>query len=275
MRIKDIVKRTLRWIFKGIPNINVTVDVGMIDRDYCLKNKIVIITGGGRGIGFSIAKRCISEGAKVIIAGRDEETLKEASQQLGGCLFEILDVSKTDNIKEFTEKIFQKFVHIDYLVNNAGVSFHENTILSVSEEGFDKQFDTNLKGAYFMAKEFIFYNKNNCGILFVSSERGMQCDDVPYGLSKAALNSLTKGLSRRFYKDGIRVNAVAPGITTSDMTGRKADENMYCEGIASKRFFLPEEIAEVAVFLLSDASKCISGEVINCDAGNYISSYYE
>lgn len=274
MKIKDFSKRAIYWIIHGVPNINVSVNVGMVDRGGCLKNKIVIITGGGRGIGFTIASKCVSEGAKVIITGRNMENLKQASQKLGGCLFEVFDVSQMEDIKTFTEKMFQKFGHIDYLVNNAGISLHENNILEVSEKEFDVQFDTNLKGAYFLTKEFITYNKNDCGILFVSSERGMQCDDVPYGLTKVALNSLVKGLSRRFYKNGIRVNAIAPGITTSDMTGRKANENMYCEGIASKRFFVPEEVAEVAVFLLSDASKCISGEVINCDAGNYISSYY-
>lgn len=274
MSVKQMIKRTIKWIVKGTPVVNVDVNVGMINWGGVLEGKTVIITGGGRGLGFAIAKKCVEQGATVIIAGRNESTLKEASQKLQGCLYEVLDISSMSSVNQFLDRIFNKYNHIDYLVNNAGISLHEKNILDVSEGAWDNQFNTNLKGAYFLTQAFIANNKTDCGILFVSSERGMQCDDVPYGLTKAALNSLTKGLSRRWYDKGIRVNAIAPGITTSDMTGKKADENLYCASIASKRYFIPEEVAEVAVFLLSDASKCISGEIIHCDAGNYISSYY-
>ena len=86
---------------------------------------------------------------------------------------------------------------------------------------------------------------------------------------------MTEGLSRRVYKEGIRVNAVAPGVTASDMTNINANENMYCNYNSSNRYFMPEEVAEVVCFLISDISKCISGEVINCDAGNHLNPWFK
>ena len=96
-------------------------------------------------------------------------------------------------------------------------------------------------------------------------------------MTKAALNSLTKALSRRVYQDGIRVNAIAPGVTVSDMTKEYADasDGNMARDCASGRIFLPEEVAELACFLLSDASKCISGEIIHCNAGNHLKAFWD
>lgn len=150
-------------------------------------------------------------------------------------------------------------------------------LLYLLKENYDKQFDINLKGSYFIAKKYIeLYKKNKQikgNIIFVSSERGSMCDDIPYGLTKVALNSLTEGLSRRFYKSGIRVNAIAPGVTCSNLTKIKRTDDLYTDK-ASGRVLFPEEIAEITNFILSDYSNCISGEIINCDAGNHIASYY-
>lgn len=275
MNLKEALKRAGKYILWGIPVTHVDVTVARVDRGNCLEGKRILITGGGRGLGFSIAERCAAEGAEVIIAGRRKETLETASDSLGGriqtCVLDVADIE--DTVKKLVS-LFSEIGRIDCLVNNAGISYHEKDILDVSVDGFEEQFRTNLEGSYFLAKEFIRLNKTDCNIIFMSSERGMECDDIPYGLTKAALNSLTRGLARRFYQKRIRVNAIAPGVTASEMTGRKADENLYTDGLSSGRFFIPEEIAEIAVFLLSDASKCISGEIINCDAGNHLSSYY-
>ena len=100
------------------------------------------------------------------------------------------------------------------------------------------------------------------------------CDDLPYGLTKIAINSLTQGLSRRFYQDGIRVNAVAPGVTCSNLNNINKNGDLYANK-SSGRVFVPEEIAEVVNYILSDFSKCISGEIINCDAANHVNSYFE
>lgn len=271
------IKRVLRWIIKGIPNVTVDVNISSVNNANLLKGKNVLVTGSSTGIGFEIAKKCIQNGAKVLINGRNKEKIQKALEGLGNraeaLLFDISNVYSSD---EFIAQAKEKLNgDIDILVCNAGISFHEKDIMHVTIDGFNQQLDTNLKGAYFLAKSFIEKRKpeKEYCILFVSSERGFQCDDIPYGLTKASINSLVKGLSRRFYTSGIRVNGIAPGITVSEMTQINRG-NLFEERLASKRYFLPEEVAEVANFLISDASKCISGEVIACDAGEYISSYF-
>lgn len=277
MELKKYVKRVGCFILRGVPNVNVTVNISQIVNGNVLAGKTVLITGGGRGLGLAMAKRCIQEGAKVLIVGRNESNLQKASSELGkNCSYLVFDVSNIQEIENFMDDAIRLMGHIGCLISNAGISLHEANILDVSIDNFERQLNTNLKGSYFLAKAFIERQSEDTSgnIIFISSERGNQCDDVPYGLTKAAINSLTRGLSRRFYRKNIRVNAIAPGVTASDMTGRKVDGNVFAEDQAAGRYFLPEEVAEVTVFLLSDASKCISGEVIACDAGQYISSYY-
>ncbi len=283
MGIKRGVRKLAKLILESSPEKNVTVNVSQINYGKILENRNIVITGGGKGIGFAIAKKCISEGANVVITGRTEKTLKEATEKLGdSCKYVVFDISKVEEMKKFLSMCEDKFAgKIDSLISNAGISLHENIYKNVTIEGFDKQFNTNLRASYFLAKEYLEYlEKNRCengNLIFISSETGNQCYDIPYGLTKAALNSLTRALSRRVYKNNIRVNAIAPGVTVSDMVKDYVDidsENMYRK-CASDRVFLPEEVAEVACFLLSDASKCISGEIIHCNAGNHLSVFWE
>ena len=277
MGIKKYLKRVGRYIIRGVPNVNVEVKITPIIKGNVLRDKTVLITGGNKGIGYSIAKRCIEEGANVVITGRNQNDLEKVTNELGEkCKYVAFDISKVDEVDDFYKNVIKCFGDINCLINNAGVSLHEKNMLDVSVENFEKQMNINLKGSYFITKKIIENKKQNedLNIIFISSERGFQCDDVPYGLTKSAINSLTRGLSRRFYTSNIRVNGIAPGVTASDMTGRSKEGNKFAENQVAQRYFLPEEIAEVAVFLLSDASKCISGEIIACDAGQYISSYY-
>lgn len=283
MGIKRGIRKLAKLILESSPEKNVTVNVSQINYGKILENRNIVITGGGKGIGFAIAKKYISEGANVVITGRTEKTLKEATEKLGdSCKYVVFDISKVEEMKKFLSMCEDKFTgKIDSLISNAGISLHENIYKNVTIEGFDKQFNTNFRASYFLAKEYIEYlERNKCengNLIFISSETGNQCYDIPYGLTKAALNSLTRALSRRVYKNNIRVNAIAPGVTVSDMVKDYVDidsENMYRK-CASDRVFLPEEVAEVACFLLSDASKCISGEIIHCNAGNHLSVFWE
>ena len=93
-------------------------------------------------------------------------------------------------------------------------------------------------------------------------------------MTKAAINSLTQGLANRVVESGIRVNAIAPGVTVSDMTGFSSDGSLYCDYNITERVYLPEEVAEVACFLLSDASKCLSGQILVCNEGNSINAHW-
>ncbi len=271
----DIIKRIVRYIFKGIPIKQVYANIIQIQYGKILKNRNIVVTGGGHGIGKCIAAKCIDEGAKVMITGRNEAYLKETCEELGqNCQYIVFDLEKSSEIDEFWKLIYQKMNKVDSLICNAGISLHEGNILNVSREQFDRQMTVNLESVYFLIQTFMKRKqKDDINIICISSERGIQCDDLPYGLSKAAVNSLIGGITKRFYQDGVRINGIAPGITASDLTKKTVNDDLVLERVTPGRYILGEEIAEVACFLLSEASKCISGEVIACDAGEYLCSY--
>lgn len=278
MALKDYLRRGAEYILKGVPIKNITASISLLAPNNQLYGKKIIITGGGRGLGYSMAKKFIAEGAQVIISGRNETTLQQAASQLN-CKYLTLDINDIDNFNTFIEKADKIFNGINCLVNNAGISLHEGNIRNVTETQFDNQIKTNLKGGYFLSQSFIKYieSKNiaNSNILFISSERGIYVDDLPYGMTKAAINSFIQGLAYRVISSGIRVNAIAPGITASDMTGYKADENLYCNCNTNKRIYLPEEVAEIASFLLSDISKCLVGQILVCNEGKSINAAWK
>lgn len=270
MSLTSYFKRGVQYVLHGIPNITVKASVSYLSPDHRLSGKKIVITGGGRGLGRAMAERFVAEGAKVLISGRTEATLKETADHIG-CQYLVFDVCDVFKAKEFLEKADEMLGGLDTLVNNAGISLHEWYIENVSVEQFDRQVATNLRGSYFLTQKFIeLYRRNqqkSGNILFISSERGIQTDDIPYGLTKAAINSFVQGAAPQFIKEGIRINAVAPGITTSDMTGYKKNGNLYCAANPNNRVYLPEEVAEVALFLISDASSCVSGQIIACNEG--------
>lgn len=280
MGYKKVLKKIARFILSSQPETFTSVEVAQINYGETLKGKKVIITGGGSGLGLAMAKKFVHEGATVMISGRRKEVLERAAKELGASYLQF-DVSDVSEAGAFLRQAKAQMGGLDCLVCNAGISLHEGNIANVTPEDFDKQFNTNFRGSYFLAKEFLELKSSSENVegnlLFITSETGDQCYDIPYGLTKAALNSLVGALSRRVYRAGIRVNAVAPGVTLTDMTKDYAqfnNGNMYRE-CASGRTFLPEEVAEVACFLLSDASKCISGEVIHCNAGNHLKAFWD
>lgn len=283
MGVKKLIRRIAKFIVFEQPKERVIVQVAQINYGGILKGRNIVITGGGSGIGLAMAKKFASEGANVIISGRNEEKLKKAVEEIGAnAQYAQFDVTEVTNDKTFLEKCKSMFNGaVDCLVSNAGLSLHENVFTNVTVEGFDKQFNTNMRGNYFLCKAFLEMKlsekADNASLLVTTSETGDQAYDIPYGMTKAALNSMVRALSRRVYKSGIRVNAIAPGVTLSEMTSSYAsaeDGNLYRD-CASGRTFLPEEVAEVACFLLSDASKCISGEIIHTNAGNHLNPFWK
>lgn len=253
----------------------IKADIKFLAPSKMLEHKRIIITGGSRGLGYAMAKKFVAEGAEVLITGHNIERLKQASEEIG-CKYVLFDSTDFDKMDSFIDEARNALGQIDVLINNAGISLHEGNIRNVTKESYDVQFDTNLKSAYFLSQKFLeIYEGNhqrNGSILFVSSERGKYVDDIPYGLIKASINSLTQGLSFLLRKSDIRINAIAPGITATDMTGT-TPENLFSGKYATGRYYLPEEVAEVACFLVSDVSKCVSGQIIGCDNGYNVNSY--
>lgn len=236
MKIKKLIRRIAKFIVFEQPNERVTVQVAQINYGSILKGRNIVITGGGSGIGLAMAKKFASEGANVIISGRNKEKLKKAVEKIGAnAQYAQFDVTDINNDRTFLEKCKTMFNGaIDCLVSNAGLSLHENVFTNVTIDGFDKQFNTNMRGNYFLCKAFLEMKLSekaeNASLLVTTSETGDQAYDIPYGMTKAALNSMVKALSRRVYKSGIRVNAIAPGVTLSEMTSSYAsaeDGNLY------------------------------------------------
>lgn len=283
MGYKRVIRKVAKFVLASQPETFTKVEIAQINYGGILKNKKIVITSGGSGLGYAMARKFVYEGAEVLITGRRKEMLDKAVMKLGdNCHSIVYDVCDVGHAPDFVKNAMQVLGgNIDCFVSNAGVSFHENHFSYVTVEGFDTQFNTNFRGGYFLGKAFLeakLKSENKEGqLLFITSETGDQCYDIPYGMTKAALNSLVGAFSRRVYRDGIRVNAIAPGVTLTDMTkdyAEAADGNLY-RSCASGRTFLPEEIAEVACFILSDASKCISGEVIHCNAGNHLKTFWD
>ena len=276
MKIKSKLKHMASFLLHGETK-PLYANISYLSPNKTLQGKKVVITGGGRGLGFAMAKKFKAEGAEVLIAGRSLKVLEESAQIIG-CDYLQLDVSNPSEFDAFMEKAIDRLNGVNVLVNNAGISLHENTFFDVTPETFDKQVDTNFKGAFFLTQSFIRHirktNAKAC-VLFVSSETGDTMDFRPYGFTKAAINSMVQGLAYLFAKEGIRVNAVAPGVTASDMTGLSTEGNIRYAGNISGRVYMPEEVAETAAFLISDAAGCVSGQIITCNNAKTINARWK
>ncbi len=277
MSIVTYIHRGLRYIVKGTPIINIKANIGTLSVSEILKGRKIIITGGSKGIGYALAKRLLMDGAEVLICGRSVNALQDVAQNLG-CKYLPLDLADIDSFDNFLCEADELLGGFDTLINNAGISLHENCFSSVTPNGFRQQFSTNLMGPYFLTQKFIEIVKNNnreAVILMVSSETGDTCDFRPYGLTKVALNSFTRGIAHLYKKMGIRVNAISPGVTASEMTGFSETGNLSANDYGAGRIYLPEEVASVASFLISDLAKCISGQIICCNNANTINARWK
>jgi 3-oxoacyl-[acyl-carrier protein] reductase len=249
----------------------VYAQVAQISSGAILKGKRILITGGTSGIGFAIAKKFVSEGANIVITGRDKDRLDKALSMLephGNAL--LWDVSNSSIAKDKIEEVQIMLGGIDVIVNNAGV-YTSGTFQRMHESEWDIVMNTNLKGLYFLAQAAVPVLQNNVNggkIINISSIRGLQGDCVPYGISKWGVECFTKGLAKQLISKKIIVNAIAPGITATGINGINSTNNLFIKGEPRNgRVAIPEEIAEIALFLAGDAANNIIGQTIVCDGG--------
>lgn len=268
--MKEYIIRILSALIRLLNKKSVSINIGITDKSSELSTIKAVVTGGAKGIGKAISKRIIDSGGEVIIVGRDEKSLKETKEQLGTkARYIVFDTTNFYEYSNFFKSIIHEMPDVNALILNAGISLHEKEFKDVTIKGFDLQVNTNLKSNYFLAQHFIS-TINGGNIIFISSETANMKCLLPYGLTKAAINSFVAALSCKYYKKGFRVNAVAPGVTITNMVKNHNDNSndYYCNNM-SGRYFFPEEVAETVAFLLSDVSKCISGEIIHTNAGNH------
>lgn len=243
-----------------------------------LNNRVALITGGSSGIGFAIAQKFVESGCKVIIAGRDENKLQVCSERLGvESKYIVLVVSDFNDIRKkipIAEEMFSDKINI--LVNCAGIGV-KNSFWNINEDEYCKIMDTNVKGLFFVSQMVSKYMVDNhiCGhILNISSSSGMRPAWTPYEMSKWAVNGFTKGLADTLIPYGIVVNAIAPGPTITPLIGKSEKDNLYSERSLAKRFIMPEEIANIAVLLTSDAGNMIVGDTVYCSGGSGVITYH-
>lgn len=241
-----------------------------------LENKVAVVTGGTRGIGLAIVRNFLNNGAKVILCGSKESSVNSALEMLRNendsyevygyypNLYDELEVSKMFN------DIYSKYGHIDILVNNAGISSTTN-ILEYSVIEFDDIMDINVKAAFVCSKEVIkFMKEQNKGcIINTSSIVSLygQPRGIAYPTSKYAINGMTKSLARELGKYNIRVNAIAPGVTNTDMVANLPEQYIepLIKTIPLGRIGEPEEVANVFLFLASELSSYVTGAIISVD----------
>ena len=245
-----------------------------------LDGKNVLITGGTSGIGLAIAKKCLTEGANVVINGRNAEKMngvlsEDKTGRLKGLLWDVSVVKDTaDRIAE-VERMFGGA--IDVLVNNAGISGRERPG-TITEDTWEKILRINLTAPIFitqaMVKQWIAQGKSGV-VLNISSMAGLQPSLDAYSVAKCGLNSMTKGMARVWADKGIRINALAVGLTigtklNATQRAHSPEGDLKCNGIPLGRFAVPDEIAETATYLISDRAAYITGAVVECDGAGSI-----
>ncbi len=244
---------------------------------YLLKDKIAIVTGGGRGIGRAIVAEFVNEGADVIIFDNvfpdDINSYVEEQSSKGRIIvLKTVDITKTNDVQNICDEVTKEFGKIDILVNNAGIT-RDKLMLRMSEEDWDAVLNVNLKGAFNTIKAVsrVMAKQKNGKIINISSVVGVMgnAGQTNYSASKAGLIGLTKSVAKEFAGRNINVNAVAPGYVETEMTAQLTEDqkNAFLNIIPLKRPSKPEEIAGVVAFLSSEKANYITGQVLCIDGG--------
>lgn len=241
-----------------------------------LKDKIAVVTGGSRGIGYATVETFLKEGATVVLCASRKETADKAVEQLKETLPEAAvegiwpKLSDYGEVKAAFDQVVQKYGRIDILVNNAGMS-ESTPFASYTEETFDKVMDLNVKSVYNCSRAVIEHMTEQGGGVILNTSSMVSKYGQPAGMaypaSKFAVNGITLSLARELGPKGIRVNAVAPGITYTDMmkaVPKEVIDPMVAQ-IPLRRIGQPEDIANAYAFLASDKASYITGVVLSVD----------
>jgi len=252
---------------------------------FAVTNKVAVVTGGSRGIGKMISQGFVENGIRTYITARKakacDETAKELSE-LGECISLPADLSTSEGRKQFVDEIKQREPSLDILVNNAGTAWGA-AFDEYPEAGYDKVMNINLKAVFMLTRDLLpllrkdSSTENPSRVINVGSIDGLRVsstDNFAYGASKAAVHFLTKNLALRLAPQGVTVNAIAPGAFESQMMAYMLDN--FKDKIESEnplgRIGRPADMAGLALYLASNASKYMTGQVIAIDGGRHLGS---
>jgi NAD(P)-dependent dehydrogenase (short-subunit alcohol dehydrogenase family) len=246
---------------------------------FSLKGRTAIVTGGSKGLGEAIALSMADAGANLVLTGRDEASLSKVAEAVKAkgvkCLPMKIDVLKTADIKEMTDKTLAEFGKIDILVNNAGINVVK-PLLKITEEDWDRVLDTNLKGYFLCAQAvapYMIEQKSGCIInnASVFGRTGFM-NLSPYIASKGGVVQLTKAMAVEWARFNVRAVCIAPSYIVTEMAKRDIEANpkvleQNLKKIPMRRGGEPREVGDVCVFLASDAASFVTGETIAIDGG--------
>lgn len=241
-----------------------------------LSGKVAVVTGGTRGIGFEIVKKYLQNGAAVVLFGSRQETVEKALAKLQEENAEWKadglwpNLSKPAEVEEAIHQVKEKYGRLDILVNNAGIA-QSTPLYQYTAEEFDKIIDLNVKAVFYTILPAAKIMKEQGGGCIINTSSMVsftgQPSGVGYPASKYAVNGITVSLARELAKDNIRVNAVAPGVTRTDMVAALPEEMVkrISATIPLGRPGEPEEVANAFLFLASDMAQYVTGEILSVD----------
>lgn len=251
----------------------------MYKERFSLQDKVAIITGASRGIGQAIAEGFAEFGAKVVLASRKAEALEEVRKKIAASGGEALVVpthmGDLEGIGRLVEKTLESYGTVDILVNNAATNPIFCPTTEVENAAWDKIMDVNVKGAFFLTQQVgkVMLEKGSGSVINISSEASFSPTPFlgVYSISKAAVNMLTKVFAQEWGSKGVRVNCIAPGLVKTHFSealwGNEAILNAALASIPLGRIAEPEEMVGLAIFLASEASSYVTGQVFLADGG--------
>jgi len=241
-----------------------------------LKDKVSIVTGGARGIGKAIALKLAKEGSNIAICDVNEEVLQAAKKEIEStgrqAITDKVDVTNLQDVQKFTQKVLDKFGKIDILINNAGIT-RDGLLVRMNDADWDAVLNVNLKGTFNCAKQVAkTMMKQRAGrIINIASIIGIvgNAGQANYAASKGGVIALTKSIAKELAARNVTVNAIAPGFIQTDMTDKLPEDvkNSIMKQIPLNKLGTVEDVANVALFLVSDASSYITGQVVQVDGG--------
>lgn len=247
-----------------------------------LEGKVAIVTGASRGIGEAIARAFAASGASVVLAARKPDGLHQVAASIGERALAVpTHTGKEDDCEALVAKAIERFGKIDVLVNNAATNPYFGPLLGIDMNAWDKTFEVNLKGYFFMARAVARHlqarDEKKGSLIHVASITGLEAAPLQgvYGMTKAAVISMTKTMAYELASSSIRVNAIAPGLVDTRFASAIVSNDEIVANVVQKtplgRYAVPDEIAGAALYLASDAASFTTGQTMVVDGGLTIS----
>lgn len=272
MRVASKIKSFLSWYIKETNHKEIHPIVPSVNIPNLLEGKVAMILGGQGGIGKAIVETFVKSGCKVIVVSRKAKSFDEKDLLYGNSNISFLnfDLEKIQGFNDVLNHAIRIYGKIDILVNTAGTHTANVDFWTVSEKEYDRVLNINLKGCYFVSRSVGKYMKENGikgHILNVSSSTGGEPSWSPYRISKRGLEGITKGMAMIMQPYGIVVNGIAPGEVATNLVGWHEGDSIDTEHNHFGRMVMPQEVANLALFLVSDMGNMIVGDMIYMSGG--------